>query len=289
MSAEAFADPVQAHHIGAGRSKIHRSAHIGQPTTMTFEEREPLVRDAPRMVSGETLPSVPLSQPDGWPAEYADDALALKFTERHGGDLRFTAAWGRWSVWDGCVWKQDETLCVYDLARTVCRETSAGCRDKRLAPRIASAVTVAAVERMARADRRHAATVEQWDSDPWALNTPGGVIDLRSGKLRVAEREDYITKTAAVAPGGECPGWLAFLSRITNGNRELQDYMQRMAGYCLTGVTREHALFFLYGTGGNGKSVFLNTISGVMGDYARTAAIETFIDSKNEHHPTDLV
>jgi putative DNA primase/helicase len=230
----------------------------------------------------------PAPQPDGWPAEYADDALALRFTERHWDDLRFTAAWGRWSVWDGCVWKQDETLSVFDRARKVCREESAGCQDSRVAPRIASAVTVAAVERLARADRRHAATVDQWDSDPWLLNTPGGMVDLRTGAIRPATREDYATKITAAGPGGECPRWLAFLSRVTNDNRELQDYLQRMAGYALTGVTTEHALFFLYGTGANGKSVFLNTISGLMGEYARTAPIETFIDSKNERHPTDL-
>ena len=61
-----------------------------------------------------------------------------------------------------------------------------------------------------------------------------------------------------------------------------------MAGYCLTGSTREHALFFLYGTGANGKSVLLNTLSGVMGDYARSAPIETFTASSMERHPTDL-
>lgn len=64
--------------------------------------------------------------------------------------------------------------------------------------------------------------------------------------------------------------------------------MQRVCGYALTGVTREHALFFLYGTGANGKSVFLNTISSIMGNYARTAPIEVFVVSTNEHHPTDL-
>jgi P4 family phage/plasmid primase-like protien len=179
-------------------------------------------------------------------------------------------------------------LSVFDLARKVCREESEGCEDKRLSARIASAVTVAAVERLARADRRHAAINDQWDADPWMLNTPAGIVDLRTGAIRPAEREDYATKITAAGPGGECLRWLAFLSRVTNGNRELQDYMQRMAGYALTGVTREHALFFLYGTGANGKSVFLNTISGLMGDYAKTAPIETFIDSKNEHHPTDL-
>lgn len=222
------------------------------------------------------------------PAEYADDALALKFTERYGDDLRFTAVWGRWSAWDGCVWRRDETLSVFDLARIVCREQSAKCEDKRLSARIASAMTVSAVERMARADRRHAATVELWDADPWALNTPGGIVDLRSGAIRPTRREDYTTKITAAAPGGDCPRWLGFLSTITNGNRELQDFMQRMCGYALTGVTREHALFFLYGNGANGKSVFLNTISGLMADYAKTAPIEAFIDSKNEHHPTDL-
>jgi putative DNA primase/helicase len=230
----------------------------------------------------------PAQREDCRPAEFADDALALKFTERHGDDLRFTAAWGRWSAWDGSVWKQDETLHVYDLARKVCREESADCREKYLAPRIASAATIAAVERLARADRRHAATIEQWDADPWVLNTPAGIVDLHTGAIRPAKREDYATKITAAAPGGECPGWLDFLSRITNDNRELQEFMQRMCGYALTGVTREHALFFLYGIGGNGKSVFLNTISGLMGDYARPAAIETFIDSKSEHHPTDL-
>ena len=153
---------------------------------MTVDELEALARDAPRIASSETLPPVPPSPPDGWPAEYADDALALRFTERHGDDLRFTAAWGRWSVWDNCVWRQDETLNVIDLARKVCRDKSAECDDDRIAPRIASGATVYAVERLARADRQHAATVDQWDANPWLLNTPGGVVHLKTGKLRSA-------------------------------------------------------------------------------------------------------
>jgi putative DNA primase/helicase len=227
------------------------------------------------------------------PPEYADDALALKFSDLCRDELRYTAAWGRWSEYvgvsgNGAYWKRDETLGVYDRARRVCRRISATCEDKRLAPRIASAVTVAAVERLARSDRRHAATVEQWDADHWLLNTPGGIVDLRAGVLRPAEREDYCTKITAVAPGGPLKLWLSFLERITDRRVELQQFMQRMCGYALTGITRENALFFLYGTGANGKSVFINTISGILGDYARTAPIEAFIASGNEHHPTDL-
>jgi putative DNA primase/helicase len=225
---------------------------------------------------------------DGIPAEYADDALALKFTDRYADDLRFTAAWGHWSIFNGCVWRRDENLQTFDLVRKVCRAESAGCENRRVASRIASAMTIAAVERLARSDRRHAATVSQWDCDPWALNTPSGVVDLRTGKMRPARREDYMTKATAVGPGGECRLWLAFLSQITGGDEELQRYLQRMCGYAVTGVTREHALFFLYGTGANGKSVFLNTISGLLGGYAKTAPIEAFIDSKSERHPTDL-
>jgi putative DNA primase/helicase len=61
-----------------------------------------------------------------------------------------------------------------------------------------------------------------------------------------------------------------------------------MAGYCLTGDIREHALFFIYGPGGNGKGVFLNTIVKVLGDYATTAAMDTFTASHSDKHPTDL-
>jgi putative DNA primase/helicase len=225
---------------------------------------------------------------DNRPAEYSDDSLALKFTERHRDYLRYTAAWGRWSLWDGCVWRCDDTLNVINLARDVCRDASAMCNDQSLAPRLASAATVSGVERLARADRQHAATVDQWDSDPWLLNTPGGVVDLRTGNSQPASQTDYMTKIAGAAPGGDCPLWCAFLSRITDGDQEFQRFLQRMAGYCLTGKTTEDALFFLYGTGANGKSVFLNTISGVMGDYAKPAPIETFIASRSEHHPTGL-
>ncbi len=88
---------------------------------------------------------------------FSDDALALQFTDKHGDDLRYVAAWGRWLRWTGQCWRQDETVEVFDLARAVCR--AAAVTANTGAKTIASAKTVAAVERLARADRRHAATV----------------------------------------------------------------------------------------------------------------------------------
>jgi putative DNA primase/helicase len=220
--------------------------------------------------------------------EFSDDALALEFTEAYGNDLRYVDKWGQWLAWNGSCWCRDETLSVYDKARKICREAADRCGKKQIAQRVRAAQTVAAIERLARADRQHAATVDQWDADPWLLNTPGGVVDLHTGKMRPALREDYCSKITAVAPGSDCPMWRKFLADITAGDKELQKYLQRVCGYVLTGLTYEHALFFLYGTGANGKSVFLSTIAGLLGDYSKVAPIETFTASQSEAHPTDL-
>jgi putative DNA primase/helicase len=224
---------------------------------------------------------------DSAPA-FSDEALALQFADRHAGDLRFVAAWNKWLVWDGRHWQFEETLRAWDFAREICREGAAQCNKAKLAPAIASAKTIYAVERLARSDRRLAAVIDQWDADPWLLNTPDGIIDLRTGQRHRHRAEDYQTKITAIGPGGDCPRFLAFLDRITGGDSELVAYIQRVLGYGLTGLTREHALFFGYGTGANGKSVLLSTVAGLLGDYHKTAPIETFTASNGDRHPTDL-
>lgn len=98
----------------------------------------------------------------------------------------------------------------------------------------------------------------------------------------------FMTKVTAIAPGGECKMWMSFLDQVTMGDKELQKFLQRMAGYCLTGCTREHALFFFFGSGGNGKGVFLNTISKILGPYAGVASLDVLISQKTAQHSTDL-
>jgi putative DNA primase/helicase len=139
-------------------------------------------------------------------------------------------------------------------------------------------------------DRRVAATVSQWDTDPWLLNTPDGTIDLKTGKMREHRPEDYITKMTSVGPDPKCktPLWSAFLEKVTKEDKELQAFLARCCGYALTGDVSEHALFFLHGSGRNGKGVFLNTIIKIIGDYHEGAPIETFIVSTHDRHPTEL-
>jgi putative DNA primase/helicase len=222
--------------------------------------------------------------------EFTDDALALAFADAYAGELRYVAALGKWMVWDGRRWLTDETLIARHKAREICRRLASRCNHKKTAKTIASAKTIAAVERLAQADRRIASTVDQWDADPWLLNTPAGSIDLKTGSMGKHDPGDCLTKITGVAPDFEMatPIWTAFLMRAMNERRELVDYLQRVAGYSLTGSTEEHALFFNYGRGANGKSTFLDAITGCAGDYHRAAPIETFTASNHDRHPTDL-
>lgn len=229
------------------------------------------------------------------PIKFSDESLALQFTERHASHLRYCAAWGKWLIWDGTRWAPDATLHTLDLARQECRVASAEAlktvpdnSKKRIAAKVASFGVVAAVVRLARADRRHATVPEDWDRDTWLLNTPGGILDLRSGDLQPHDLQTYCTKITGAEPAGECPTWRKFLNDVTGGDGELQGYLQRVAGYCLTGSIREHAVFFAHGSGGNGKSVFLSTIAAVMGHYAITASMDVFVASKGDRHPTEV-
>jgi len=260
-----------------------------------------LLENAQRLAEDPSVPTTALAEigqdlaelasvVEALPPQFSEEALALRFSRKYEGELLYVAGWGRWMCWNGARWHEDDTLTVFDRCRAICRRASAECGDakERAAMKIASAQTVAAIERLARADRRHAAVVEQFDADPMVHNTPGGTVDLHNGELHGHEREQYLTKMTAAAPGGDCPLWRCFLDRVTDGDSELQAFLQRVIGYCLTGSTREHALFFLYGTGANGKSVFLSTIAGLLGDYAKSAPASAFTASSTEQHPTDV-
>jgi putative DNA primase/helicase len=221
------------------------------------------------------------------PARHSESDIALRFVKRRARDSRYVAKWGQWLRWDGRRWAEDDILAVFDRAHALCREVAAACSPKTRKV-IASAKTVFAVERLARANHRLAATTNQWDADPWLLNTPDGVVDLRTGMIRPHRAADCMTKMTAVGPRGDCPKWKAFLNQIMDGDAELIAYLQRVCGYCLTGDAGEQAMFFAYGVGANGKGVFLQTIGGILSDYCKAAAIETFTESRTDRHPTEL-
>jgi putative DNA primase/helicase len=127
---------------------------------------------------------------------YCDEWLTLAFSERHADDLRYCDILGRWFEWDGGCWREDITRRVFMHARAFCREESAKARDTIKDPKVAggiarsvaSARTVAVLVSLARADLRHATKPDDWDADPWALNTPAGIVDAVARSARTTER-----------------------------------------------------------------------------------------------------
>ena len=224
-------------------------------------------------------------------AEYpfTEDALALRFSERHKDDLRYIATKGTWLKWDGTRWYAEATHLAFDLARKSCRADADGLGNGKAPTQVYSAKTIAAVERMAKADRRQATVIEEWDADDFTFNSVA-TFNLRTGESYAPLPGDYITKKAAcpsAEPGTPHPVWTAFLERIAP-DPELRAFLQRFIGYCLTGATTEHKFVFAYGTGANGKSTFINTISSICGDYTTVADVGTFIAAATERHPTDV-
>jgi hypothetical protein len=248
------------------------------------ESKAPSIAPSARPAKSKTATKSPPSP------QTSDDGVALRFAEQYGDSLRYCAALGKWLVWDGKRWLFDETLLARKYARDICRDLAIACNEPNVGKQIASAKTVGAVERLAQADRRIAATHEQFDADLFLLNTPAGTVDLRTGKIHEHRVDDYQTKITGVAPDSSCPTphWRKFLARVTGDNQELVDYLQRVAGYSLTGSTKEHVLFFLFGRGANGKTTFLNVLTGAVGDYHRAAPVETFTASQVDRHPTEL-
>jgi P4 family phage/plasmid primase-like protien len=236
-----------------------------------------------RQQGGRAAPKRRRAPQPGEAPEASEDLIAQAFTEAHRHTLRFDHELGRWFRWDGVRWYREETELAFDFARQLSRDLSEADRS------LCRASVASGVERFARADRAHAVTNDVWDVDPFLLGTPSGTIDLRTGILRDAEPRQMITKLTGCAPEHDEPTlWLKFLSDAIGGDREMIDFLQCWCGYVLTGDTREHALSFVYGPGGNGKSVFLNTITGILGDYAVTAAMETFTASKYDRHSTEV-
>lgn len=230
------------------------------------------------------------------PTPFSDSAMAQRFIAEHGENWRRVSVWARWMQWTGQYWRNDQTQAVIRAAVTIAHAAVNSDDGMVQSPssqrRLCSQAAITALLSLAGASLPCAATAEQWDSDPWLLAVPGGTVSLRDGIMYAPKREDYVSKSTTVSPDGDCPMWLAHLHTVTSGDTELISYLQRAAGYALTGVTVEHVFFFCYGTGANGKSTFLDTLNAIMGSYARTANIEMFLASKQDrptHEVADLV
>jgi putative DNA primase/helicase len=223
---------------------------------------------------------------------------AERLVHHSGEQIRYCYAWKKWLIWDGVRWAVDQSGQIHQIAKQVVRKIyrevqSVDDPDKRRAisrhamasesdKRIAAMISLAQSEVSIRP--------ELLNADPWLLNCLNGTVNLRTGRLLPHTMEHFITKLAPVNfdPNSACPRWLEFLSRILNGNEQLIDFLQRAVGYALTGETSEQCLFIFYGSGANGKSTFLQTMSYVLGDYSMSTPTETLLVKRSGAIPNDV-
>lgn len=250
-----------------------------------FDEEAAMWADIESLVGGEKP-----SPPSGYTPD--DDGMIRAFVDRHAAVLRFDHDLSRWFRFEG-HWREDRTKLALAFARDL--STDRAKRDSK-AKGLRSVKAWEAVERGARADRAFAVTSDLWNANPMLLGTPGGTVDLQTGKLRRGMPGDYISRVTAAAPiplsefnaERDCPTWLAFLAGALQRDADAIRLMQQWGGYSLTGATKEQKLLFVYGPGGSGKGTAINTIADVLGDYAANVEMATLTASKHERHSTEL-
>lgn len=225
---------------------------------------------------------------------------AKRLVATHGDNIRFCYGMGKWLIWDGQCWKEDETNEIFRLAKGVVLEIyveAASVADDKARNRlIAHAVhsesenRLRAMVSLAQSEKGIPIRVPELDLDPMILNCLNGVIDLRTGALRPHRWEDLLTKITAIKYDPDAPTflWDIFLDKITAGNKDLIEFLRRAIAYALTGDLSEQCLFLLYGLGANGKSTLIQVLQALFGDYAQQAAFETFLAKDHGGIPNDL-
>jgi putative DNA primase/helicase len=220
-----------------------------------------------------------------------DDGNALRLVAKHGEDIRFVPGVGP-LVWDGAIWREDATGRIQELAKDTARgiwEEAQDVKDDDQIKKVAmhgiktqSARAITAMITLARTDPRVVAETEKLDSDPHRISVGNGTLDLATGVLKPHDRSDLITWRTGIDwdPDAVAPQWERFLDWAARGDLEVKEFLQRAAGYTLTGDTGEQVFFFLYGRPGTGKSTFVDVLGRILGPGHSVMNRELLLENK---------
>lgn len=222
----------------------------------------------------------------------SDDGNADLLIRTHGHHIRYITDQNRWTTWAGNHWQEQHDTKGGTAREYVKRIGRTMPDDKQWAAhkrRTLSAKGTTDTLTQAATDPRITIQKDDLDNHPWELNTPAGILDLRTGELSEPDPAKYHTRLTKHTPDFSEPSelWEKFLWD-TFGNNDLITYMQRLIGYSAVGEVKENLLPFAHGTGGNGKSVFLEAITDILGDYATTAPNEFLMASGQGKHTTEI-
>jgi putative DNA primase/helicase len=239
-----------------------------------------------------------LPKRDATDAGLTDTGNGDRFAAQHGDKLRYNDARGGYLHYDGTRYQVDTAGIAMELAKATARsipDEAKTAKDPQALLRWAATSLnlprLKAMVEIAKTDPAIVVPADAFDRDPWLFNVLNGTINLRTGGLQDHDRNDLITKRASVMydPNAECPTWDAFLLRSLGGDRATVNYLQRVFGYMLTGLTVEQVMFILYGDGENGKSKFVGALEGLVGDYYLKLPTGVLMHKRGEQgSPTDL-
>jgi len=250
--------------------------------------------------SSEIPPTQPPTEPHE-PRVFAntDTGNSERLVALHGHHVRFN--WGRlvWHVWSGKHWEEDRTGRMAQLAKSTARAIPGEAKHLtgeeytktlRWAASSESSGKRQATIDLARSEDGVPVQPHELDADPWLLNVANGTLDLRDGTLRPHRHEDLITRLIDVPydPAATCLLFLDFLMRIFANDKDLISYVQRIVGYSLTGSIREQMVVIAFGSGSNGKSTLIGILRRLLGDYAREADSDSFMERKTEAIREDI-
>ena len=220
---------------------------------------------------------------------YTDVGNSRRLAAAYGEVVRYVPAWNKWLTWDGSRWVKDEQLNIEMRAKAVIRslyyEASEIPNEAERGPLVSHALQSERVGRLRamvdllKSEPGICVEPEQLDSDPFLFNCRNGTLDLRTGELRPHSRDDLITKLSPVEfdPDARDPFWDGHLAHVTRGNSDLADYLQKAAGYSMTGLTIEEIVLMLVGGPNTGKTTHIESLMAAFGDYATSTDAETFL------------
>ena len=261
----------------------------GLQTPLTIWERRARVEPPPPMTVATPSPELDIDIPaDRREYHLTDLGNGQRMVDATTGRLCYVDKWKQWLVWDGRRWARGEdagvAMLAHKVALSIYDDISQQPDDKRkdFVKWAMASESSQRIDAMIKTARPYLTKSHRiFDTHRHLLTVGNGVVNLRNGSLVPHDASLYITKMVDTPydERAECPKWLAFLDRIFDSNADLIAFMHRAIGYTLTGSTDEHCLFFLYGTGANGKSTFLEVLRMVMGDYYVTTSIEALLAS----------
>ncbi len=229
--------------------------------------------------------------PDQGPTE---DGTALALVDAHGPHIRYCPQRGSWLTWNGHKWVWDEAGAVREHVRQLARALPEDDGWKSYKKRALSATGVTGILRHAQTDPRVVVHVHDLDARPYELNTPAGIVDMRTGTLRPADPTALHTRTTGASPDFDTPSPLLeqFLTDTFGEDPAVAGYVQRLLGVAAIGAVLEQVLPFAHGTGANGKSTLIEAVMTALGrgpgGYAIAAPAEMLMVRKHSEHPAEL-